>query len=340
MNYSAQRAPRVLAGKFALGRVLGNGSMGTVYEAENLLIGRRVAVKVLRSGLARDPAQSTLFLSEARTTARVSHPNVVEILDIGLDRSGVPFIVMEYLEGKTLEQVAANRGPLPVAHACHLVAQVLAAVGAAHRANVVHRDLKPANILVIDPDGGSVVKLLDFGIAEGLVEHESLGCAGTPLYMAPEQALGRPVDGRSDLFSAAAILYELLSGSPPFAYATEEQILRATLAGRFLPLDERAPHVPAPLVAGIHAALSADPNRRPPSANAFQALVASYADGTGVSRVRPVGLRGGGPALAAPVDAESLPCAGRATAPRWGGTAVGIAVGFTLGAAALWWLAL
>lgn len=350
MTAAVRSEPRVLAGKYALGRVLGAGGAGTVYEAENLLLGRRVAVKVLRPELAASAEQRAAFLSEARAIARVEHPNVVEVLDLGLDRGGAPFIVMELLEGETLRDVVAARGPLPTAYACELVAQVLAAVDAAHREGIIHCDLKPSNVLVTHPSPDRpLVKVLDFGIAEGLVEQQwpERGRTGTPLYRAPEQALGLTPSPRTDLYSAAAILYEVLSGEPPFAGDDEAAILRAQLDGRMAPLQGTPPG----LAAAIHSALSADPNARPASAKELFERIAAHADRQRISALRPLSLRSREPiplvARHAAPEIPPAPALPRFDLPEddppelpyrsWTPTLAALAAGFGVGAAVCWW---
>jgi serine/threonine protein kinase len=365
---------RVLSGKYALGRVLGAGGWGTVYESENLLVGRQVAIKVLHPDIARDADRRTAFLAEARTTARVPHENVVDILDIGLDRDGATYIVMELLAGETLEQILEARGTLPVPDACELAAQILSAVSAAHRAGIIHRDLKPANVLVTYPEPDRPrVKLLDFGIAEGGSEQSWLARTGTPLYMPPEQALGHPLDERADVYAVGAMLYELLAGVPPFPLATPEAILRASRRGQFEPLEACAPDVPAELAATIHAALSAVPDERPPSAEAMHEAVAFHTEQTWRSRVRPRSLCSHPlpaastsepclrlvdiipasprvPVIARPSEPEALCPAGVADAdaeqedwqpPRrssWSSAALALVSGLAIGSALCWWL--
>ncbi|GMV17780.1 MAG: hypothetical protein AMXMBFR56_60040 [Polyangiaceae bacterium] len=344
--------PRVLAGKYALGRVLGAGGAGIVFEAENLLVGRRVAVKVLRAELAADPEQRSAFLAEARATARVDHPGVVEVLDLGLDRGGAPFIVMELLEGETLRDIVAARGPVPAPYACELLAQILAAVAAAHRAGIIHCDLKPSNVLVTHPaPDRPLVKVLDFGIAEGLVEHQWLGRTGTPLYRAPEQAQGIPPDQRTDVYSAAAILYELLSGTPPFTGESEAEILSAQLNGRLAPMNQ----LPSSLAGAIRAALSPDPNARPASAEELFERVAAHADPKRVAGLNPASLRSRAPiplvarrAVAAIPPAPPMPALESLGEPdeswrpeptrSWAATGLALVSGFSLGAALCWWL--
>ena len=258
---AAENLCQVVSGKYALERVIGSGAAATVYEAENLLVGKRVALKRLSESLARSPELSAVFLAEARVAARVGHPNIADILDLGLDRDGRPYIVMELLEGETLQQILARRGPLPVPYACELMLQVLAAVDAAHAAGIVHRDLKPANVMVTHPRPHEPrVKVLDFGIAQGLVDVEeqrvaSVRWVGTPLYMAPEQGLGCEVDARADVYSASVMMYELLSGELPYQADSVETLLVEALSGHVVPLDERNPAVPSALARLIESGL-------------------------------------------------------------------------------------
>ena len=250
---SAQVVPHpssLLGGKYALLRELGSGGVACVYEAENVLVGKRVAVKVLDEKLARNVTVRARFLAEARAAAQLNHPNVVDIHDVGDERGGL-YIVMELLSGETLAQVLASRGALPVPYACELVLQVLTALDAAHARGIVHRDLKPENVLVTHPRPDQpLVKVLDFGIAQGIAgaaaEPEGR-LMGTPAYMAPEQALGRRVDHRADLYSCGAVLYELLCGEPPFRGRTPMQILGSVLKNEYRPLCSCAPHVPIKL---------------------------------------------------------------------------------------------
>ena len=277
---SALSAPRVLGGKYALGRVLGSGTQGAVYEAENLLVGKKVAVKVMSRDLARDGSLRDAFLTEARITARVAHPHVVDVIDLGLDREGTPFIVMELLEGETLSEILERRGPLPLPYACELMTQVLEAVAAAHREGIVHCDLKPSNVFVSHrrPDQ-PVVKVFDFGIAEGGM-HTRRGGAGTPLYMAPEQATGGDVDARADVFAAGAMLYEMLTGEPPFPFDSLRQIVIAAQSGNFEPLDARLPAIPAEISAAVELSLAADRELRLQNVHGLLAVLSLYASGS------------------------------------------------------------
>ena len=276
---SALPAPRVIGGKYAVGRVLGSGTQGTVYEAENLLVGRKVAVKVMSRELALSESLRHSFLTEARITARVAHPNVVDVIDLGIDREGIPFIVMELLEGETLAEILAARGPLPLPYACELMAQVLEALATAHREGIVHCDLKPSNVFVTHPRPDlPVVKVFDFGIAEGGGSPRPSG-AGTPLYMAPEQATGGALDARADVFAAGALLYEMITGEPPFPFDSLRQIVLAARGGNFEPVAARVPAVPADLSDAISRALAGDPDQRFEDADEFLAEVERHATG-------------------------------------------------------------
>lgn len=221
----------------ALGPI-GQGGMATVYEAVHSALGTPVVVKVLSAEHAAAPALVERMRLEAQVLARLCHPNLVEVRDLGLTPDGRPFIVLERLLGCTLHDLLRNEAPLPPARAAAILRSVLAGLEAAHRAGVVHRDVKPSN-LFLTRDG--TVKVLDFGVAK-LVTDASVGVAplahptelgsvvGTPRYLAPEQALGGPVDHRTDIYGAAGVLYALLVGHDPFAHRrTAYEVLRAHL---------------------------------------------------------------------------------------------------------------
>jgi serine/threonine-protein kinase len=309
----ALEATPVVSGKYALHRLIGTGGAASVYEAENLLVGKRVALKRLSPALARVPALCSAFLAEARVAARVGHPNIADILDIGIDRDGLPYIVMELIEGETLEQIIARRGPLPVPYACELMLQVLAAVDAAHAAGIVHRDLKPANVIVAHPHPDQPkVKVLDFGIAQGLVEAEgqqvaSIRWAGTPLYMAPEQALGLEVDARADVYSASVMLYELLTGALPYETSSIDELLARSLGGKRVPILSRLPSLPRSLAEAIEAGLAGKRDQRLGSVRELADVLAAY-----VAPVRRVSFR----ALDIP-SGEPIPLTGRKQHESW-----------------------
>ncbi len=206
-----------LAGRYRLVEVIGRGGMGTVYRAVDLVLGRTVAVKVLPGLLAdQDPTSVARFEREARTVAALNHPAVVAVYDTGADATS-RFIVMEFVEGRSLEEILRDKGRLDPERAARVVARVADALADAHAAAIVHRDIKPANVMVAE-DGS--VKVLDFGIARAIdatTLTQNAAVIGTAAYMAPEQALGKPADERSDIYSLGCVLYALITGHPPFS---------------------------------------------------------------------------------------------------------------------------
>src|SRR5579872_4915456 len=219
---------RTLPGGYRVTNLLGVGGMGRVYCAEQVTLGRTVAVKVVHPHLATDEMTAARFLNEARAASRLSHPNSVAIFDFGRTSDGHAYMVMEFLRGKDLSHVAAADGPLPVKRIVEILKQTLAALSQAHLLGIVHRDLKPENI-VLEPlrSGSDFVKVVDFGLAKILeadapqsgngraLTRPGIVC-GTPEYMSPEHARGEPLDGRSDLYALGVVLYELLAGQVPF----------------------------------------------------------------------------------------------------------------------------
>lgn len=208
---------RTLAGRYELAEVIGRGGMGTVYRAVDLVLGRPVAVKLLPGLLAdQDPINVARFEREARAAAALNHPAVVAVYDTGADETA-RFIVMELIPGRSLDAILRDQGPLDPDRAAGIAARVADALAAAHAAGIVHRDIKPANVMVAE-DG--TVKVLDFGIArvmDATTLTQNASVLGTAAYMAPEQALGKPADERSDIYSLGCVLYALLAGHPPFS---------------------------------------------------------------------------------------------------------------------------
>jgi eukaryotic-like serine/threonine-protein kinase len=264
-----------VAGRFEIVRPLGHGAMATVDLARDVELDRLVALKRLAENLARDADLRRRFVREARLAARLAHPNVVRVFDVGED-DGRPFIAMEYVAGETLAELLARRGRLPASDAASLGMQVCAGLAAVHAAGLVHRDVKPQN-LMLGADG--VLKLGDFGIAAGH-EGTQLTLAGTVLgtagYLAPEQARGEPVTAAADIYAVGAVLYELLTGRPCRTVGSLAELGAGD--GFQLPdLARRAPDAPAELVAAVLACLSASPEERPPSAVALARLLAPVA---------------------------------------------------------------
>jgi serine/threonine protein kinase len=266
-----------LDGKYALIREIGSGASGTVYEAEHLIVGKYVAIKVMNREAFADPEHRDHFVAEARAAARIAHANVVDIHDLGLTPEGVPYLVMELLRGETLEDIIDARGALPPTYACELMLQVLAGLSAAHAQGFLHCDLKPANVMVTHPRPDRPhVKVLDFGIARRMVEADgsaTKGSGGTPMFMSPEQARGETVDARSDIYSASAMLYAMLAGRDPFEGNTAGAVLQRVVAGDFVPLSQANPQVPKLLATVVERGLALEPRRRLESAEEFAELL-------------------------------------------------------------------
>jgi len=243
---------RVIGGNFRIERLIGSGATGNVYRAEQLSLGKAVALKVLHPHLMNDDKLVRRFQREAKSAARLNHPNSVQIIESGQDESGPLFIAMELLSGRDLAQVIRDEFPLPVPRMVHIMSQVFAALDEAHAHGLIHRDLKPSNIMLIERrDQPDFVKVCDYGIAKAISEDsvaadaqmltlQGLVC-GTPEYMSPEQARGEALDGRTDLYSAAVILYQMTTGDVPFRAATPIGIVSRHLSDEpALPSSRRA----------------------------------------------------------------------------------------------------
>jgi eukaryotic-like serine/threonine-protein kinase len=252
-------------GRYRLDELVSRGGMGEVWRAYDATLGRSVAVKLLHEGVT-DRGDRERFLREARAAAQLSHPNIVSIFDVG-EWNGRPFLVMELLNGRTLAEELADRGPLPLEAVRDLGAQAAAGLSAAHAAGIVHRDIKPSN-LVHTQDG--TLKLVDFGIARVLDEASTRLTAtgtivGTAAYLAPEQARGLASDTRTDLYALGCVLYQLLSGRTPFVGGPTE-VMYAHLYTTPEPPSLLRPDVPPDLEAMVLAMLAKDPDLRPQDA--------------------------------------------------------------------------
>ena len=245
---------------------LGAGGMGEVYLAEDTRLGRRVALKVLPRELAGDPARKARLIHEARAASALNHPNIVTLYDIGSE-GGIDFLVMEYVAGKPLAELIPRQG-MPVKEALRCAVQIADALANAHAAGIVHRDLKPGNVMVA---AEGLVKVLDFGLAKfaGAPGEETPtrlttegALLGTLGYMSPEQAEGKPVDARSDIFSFGALLYEMVTGRRPFERDSNLSTLAAILNEEPKPVRELAAHLPPELEQIIARCLRKDPARR------------------------------------------------------------------------------
>ena len=275
------RVGAVLRDTYEITSLLGKGGMGTVFLARHRrLPGKQVAVKVLHNSASLNPELYARFRREAEIASQLGHPNIVQVLDFDTLQDGAPFLVMEYLRGESLEQ-RLTRGPLPVHEALSITRQVCSALQAAHRAGVVHRDLKPANVFLVPTDSGGVVaeqvKLLDFGISKMLdsqtLQTQDAVLIGTPQYMAPEQALGKnsEVDARTDIFALGCIVYELLSGRPPFAGdgGSIVQVVFRIVHGQPEPLASLCPGLPSEVLGAVEKALAKSPQDRYPDVGSF-----------------------------------------------------------------------
>ena len=255
---------RTIAGRYLITHKIGAGGMGTVYRARHEIVGRDVAVKFLLPDLALDQTSRTRFLREAKAANRIDHDHIIDITDYGETDDGLVYLVMEFLEGRTLAD-EMRRGPLGVARAVDIAMQCASALARAHELDVVHRDIKPTNIFLVDtPDRRDCVKVLDFGLAhiKGELRLTATGAVfGTPEYMAPEQARGAPLTGLADLYALGCVLFEMLTGSPPFRGSTPDLILQHMREPPPL-ASKRAPGVPPELDALVRRLMDKDPRRR------------------------------------------------------------------------------
>ncbi|WP_265522434.1 Stk1 family PASTA domain-containing Ser/Thr kinase [Oerskovia flava] len=298
--------PRVLAGRYEVGELIGRGGMAEVHIGHDTRLGRTVAIKILRSDLARDPSFLARFRREAQAAAALNHPAIVAVYDTGEDvhteaagaTSHVPFIVMEYVEGHTVRDILRDGQAVPIDEAIEITAGVLAALEYSHHAGIVHRDIKPANVM-ITPTGA--VKVMDFGIARAIADSaatmtQTHAVIGTAQYLSPEQARGETVDTRSDLYSTGCLLFELLTGRPPFIgdspVAVAYQHVRETPATP----SELAPDVPEVLDRITLNALAKDRTDRYSTAAEFRADLEAAARGGHVNA----------PAVGAAVAAAAL----------------------------------
>jgi serine/threonine protein kinase len=255
-------------GRYRTEEVLGRGGMAAVYSARDGELDRLVAVKVLAEHLADTPGFRERFLREAKLAAQLSHPNIVQVFDVG-EEDGLPFIVMECVEGSTLADEAKQRGPLNAAEVVDLALQICGGLEHAHAAGLVHRDIKPQNLL-LRPDG--TVKIADFGIARA-AETTKLTQAGSVLgtaaYLSPEQALGEEVTAAADIYSLGCVLYELLTGRTPHVFETLPELVVKHRQESIPPVRELRPEISERLEAAVMHSLARNPDYRPESAAAF-----------------------------------------------------------------------
>ncbi|HEY3359709.1 MAG TPA: serine/threonine-protein kinase, partial [Polyangia bacterium] len=312
------RVGDVVEGRYRLDAVLGVGAMGTVYEAEHVEIGRGVALKILHPIYSRNAELVQRFRREARAASTIGHPNIVDVTDFGSTADGCAYFVMERLRGQDLKAALAQERQMRPPRAVEIMVQVCQALQAAHEHGVIHRDLKPENIFLVPRDGSpDFVKILDFGIAKSLGFGQGDGrsltmpgiAMGTPAYMAPEQAAGQKVDGRTDIYAVGAILYELLAGVAPFEGDDILDVLTRKAREDPPSLAGRVADVPPALEQLVMRALRRDPAERPPSMADFAAQLRGVPRPRGAAGDSLLGLMAGGPrpAARAPAAAPQRP---------------------------------
>jgi len=292
----------VIRGKYRILGKIGQGGMGAVYKAQHVRFKEVCAIKVMAPELMKDPVFLKRFEHEAVLTRKLQHPNAVKVEDFDEAEDGRPFIVMEYIEGRSLKEVIAREAPMPVARVCSIAKQVASALDAAHHLGMVHRDIKPDNIVLLDhlitqspndpmtrSSDHPIAKVLDFGIAkmkEGLLETTGIGMTltgtgmaiGTPSYMSPEQALGKrgdELDGRSDIYSLGAVMYQMLTGELPLQADTPIQMLMAHIQTPPRPVREtrNGAEVPQAIAQLVMQCLSKGQDQRPANLSAFMGTI-------------------------------------------------------------------
>ena len=304
----SRHGTRMVADKYRLDRLLGRGGMGAVYVATHLDLDRPVAIKLLLPDFTADVAAMERFRREARAAARLNHPNVADTYDYGVLPDGGAYIVMEMVEGQTLREYMDAAGQLDVGEAAEIGRQIADGIEAAHRRDIVHRDLKPQNIILArDHQGRLQAKVVDFGVAK-LKEYSTTSGAltasgsliGTPRYMSPEQCSGHRTDARSDIYSMAVILFEMLAGRPPFDAPSATAIAIKHIQEAPPLLKEFRSDIPQKLEQLVHQSLDKDPEKRPATAAEFSVRLVEFAGSSIQTEAR---ARGAQPTLTLNEDA-------------------------------------
>ncbi|HEU5057872.1 MAG TPA: protein kinase [Kofleriaceae bacterium] len=290
----------VIDGRYRIDELIGEGGMGRVYLAEHVEIGKRVAIKILHPVYGRMPDLVERFRREARAASKIGHPHIVDVTDSGTTVDGSVYFVMEYLEGVELASVIDREGALDVARALRITTQICRALAAAHAVGIIHRDLKPENVFLTVREGAAdFVKVLDFGIAKSSEAEEARGkrlthpgmAMGTPEYMSPEQAAGRPADERCDVYAVGAILYEMLTGAPPYDGDNFMEILTKKATVDPAPPSALRPEIPPMVEVLVTSAMARDPEKRPPSMEAFEYEVTKALSGRGAAVAKILGIQ-------------------------------------------------
>lgn len=320
-------AGTVVAGKYEIERLLGQGAIGTVYLAKHPRLDLPLAVKMLKSSVARDRQSVERFERGARNLSRVNHPHVCRLYDFGETEDGQLFLVLEYVEGESLSDLIARVGPMAPQRACTILLHICRALHAAHEAGIVHRDLKPGNVMIgRSASGQEVAKVVDFDIAKRAEpdipgEVTQVGYViGTPEYMSPEQLTGEELDGRSDLYSAGTILYRCLTGALPFDKPSTREIMLARLTEEPVPLAQHAlPFaLPPGLAALVTRALARDREARWQNAADMAKALAAFTDGGYETRPSAPAL-GGESTVAVPATQVAPAASAAQTTPRTDG---------------------
>jgi serine/threonine-protein kinase len=312
----------VVGGKYEVIRTLGRGGMGFVVAARHTTLDQTVAIKFLVRDFGEHDEAAARFLREARAAAKIESDYVCRVFDTGTLDSGIPYLVMEVLEGIDLEQELDQRGRLPIDEAVDLMLQALDAISTAHKLGVVHRDLKPANLfLTVRPDGSRRLKVFDFGISKSdegdIAVTDTDGIIGTPAYMSPEQARNaKKADHRTDIFSLGAILFESLSGRPPHVGESIGEILDSVMNKKPADVAELCPDLPEPLAAAIMRAIDPDREARFQSASEMARAIASYGTGAYASLAQSVPAPAPSQRLVAP-DSARTHASTRETVAGW-----------------------
>ena len=283
---------KIFNSRYRVGAMIGTGGMADVYRGEDLRLGREVAIKVLRSDLARDPSFVARFRKEALAAAGLSDPGIVAVYDSGEDGTD-SYIVMELVSGQTLRELLQSKEAISVDRALFIVAGILDALAYSHHKGIIHRDIKPGNIMITDEGD---IKVMDFGIARALADigatmTNTWNVVGTAQYLSPEQATGEAADARSDIYSVGCVLFELLSGEPPFTGDTPVSVAFQHVSGSVPSLSTLIPDIDSNLETIISVALSKDPMHRYQSAGAMLADLRRAMKGeqvtTKIQRIRP-----------------------------------------------------
>jgi serine/threonine protein kinase len=266
--------------------------MGVVFRAEDPMLGREVALKVMNPALAADEANRERFLREARAVASLKHDHVVTIHQVGVER-GIPFLAMQLLQGEILQHRLMSETALPLPEVLRIGREIAEGLTAVHAGGLIHRDIKPSNVWL--EQGSGRVKILDFGLARPLTEDQPLtlvgGMVGTPAYMSPEQSAGGPLDARGDIFSLGCVLYQMATGRMAFGGGSPLRILQALATANPPPPHKLAPSIPRSLSALIMRLLAKNPNDRPGSAAEVVAELAAIEGTLKRPQQRPVGPR-------------------------------------------------